>query len=168
MGSAGSFPVSVIKSARRFLGPMRGISFSRKVADTVKQRRGSSKYIRTKATIGLRLCGKGRCVSGRGVPTVTTSLNTATQAFSFRDQSSWNASSGLSPQIPVVRGVPSDLTYLRSASPAEGTGCGVVGGKIERDRREGPNSEVVLGAGEIVTLVCGSSKVGVDDMYAAS
>ena len=166
MGSEGSFPVSVIMSARRFLGPVKGINFSRKVADTVKQRRGSSKYIRTKATIGLRVCVK--CVSGRGVPTVTTSLNTATQAFSFRDQRSWNASSGLSPQIPVVRGVPSDLTYLRSDSPAEGMGCGVVGGKIERECREGPNSEVVLGAGEIVTPVCGSSKVGVDDMYAAS
>ena len=49
--------------------------------------------------------------------------------------------------MPAVRGVPSDFTYLRSASPAEGMGCGVVGGKIERGRREGPRSEVVLEGG---------------------
>jgi hypothetical protein len=49
-------------------------------------------------------------------------------------------------------------------------GCGVVGGKIERGRREGPKSEVVLdaGGGEIATFACGSSTNGVDDMYAAS
>lgn len=69
--------------------------------------------------------------------------------------------------MPAVRGVPSDLTYLRSASPAEGTGCGVVGGKIERCRREGPRSEV-LGGGEMVVPGCGSSMIGADEMYAAS
>ena len=56
------------------------------------------------------------------VPTFTTSLKIATQDLSFRDHRSWNASVGLSPQIPAVRWVPSDLTYLRSASPAEGMG----------------------------------------------
>jgi hypothetical protein len=104
------------------------------------------------------------------IPTFTMSLKTATHAFSFRDQRSWNASSGLSPQIPAVRHVPSDLTYLRSDSPAEGMGWGVVGGKIERGRREGPKSEVLDpgGGGEIVTIVCGSSTIGEDDIYAAS
>jgi len=100
-------------------------------------------------------------------PTFVSSLKIATQAFSFRDHRSWNASSGLSPQIPAVRAVPSDCTYLRSAAPAEGMGCGVVGGKIERGRREGPKSEVALG-GDMVTPDCGSSVIGVDDMYAAS
>lgn len=49
-------------------------------------------------------------------------------------------------------------------------GCGVVGGNIERGRREGPNSEVVLevGGGEIATFACGSSTIGADEMYAAS
>lgn len=72
--------------------------------------------------------------------------------------------------MPAVRGVPSDLTYLRSASATEGMGCGVVGGKIERGRRAGPKSDVGLdvGGGEIVTLDCGSSTVGAEDMYAAS
>ena len=96
-------------------------------------------------------------------PTFTTSLKTATQAFSFRDHRSWNASAGFSPQMPAVRGVPSDLTYLRSASPAEGMGWGVVGGKIERGRREGPKSEVLDG-GDKAVPGCGSSTIGVVDM----
>ena len=70
--------------------------------------------------------------------------------------------------MPAVRGVPSDFTYLRSASPAEGIGCGVVGGKIERGRREGPRSEVVLECGEAIALACDSSTIGVDDIYVAS
>ena len=44
----------------------------------------------------------------------------------------------------------------------------MVGGKIERCRREGPRSEVVLEGGEEVALACGSSMVGVDEMYVAS
>ena len=39
--------------------------------------------------------------------TFTMSLNTATQALSFRDQSSCNAALGLSHHIPAVGGVPS-------------------------------------------------------------
>lgn len=57
MGSEGSLPAAVINSASRCLGPVNEIGFSRKVVDTVRQRRGSSKCIRTKATIGFRLCG---------------------------------------------------------------------------------------------------------------
>ena len=63
-GSRETFPASAIKSARRCLGPVNGIGFSRKVADTVRQSRGSSKYIRTKAVINSRLCRKGKRVSG--------------------------------------------------------------------------------------------------------
>jgi len=61
-GSRETFPAAAIKSARRCLGPDGGIGFSRKVIDTVRQRRGSSKNIRTKATVGLWLCSKGKRV----------------------------------------------------------------------------------------------------------
>jgi len=43
-------------------------------------------------------------------------------------------------------------------------GCGVVGGKIERGRREGPRSDVALGGGELAAPGCGSSIIGVDEI----
>ena len=66
VGSEGSFPVAAINSARGCLGPVSESGFSRKVIDAVRQMRGPSKYIRTKATVGLRLCGKLGHTSGGG------------------------------------------------------------------------------------------------------
>ena len=59
-GSREKSPVAAIKSARRRLGPVNEIGFSRKVVDTVRQRRGSSKCIRTNATAGIRFGSTGR------------------------------------------------------------------------------------------------------------
>ena len=58
-GPGEKFPTAAIKSARRCLGPVSGIGFSRKVADTVRQRRGSSKNIRTKATMEFECVENG-------------------------------------------------------------------------------------------------------------
>lgn len=71
-GSREKSSVTAIKSARRRLGPVNGIGFSRKVVDTVRQRRGSSKCIRTKATAGIRFGSKGR---PRSVATLTNVHN---------------------------------------------------------------------------------------------
>lgn len=66
VGSGGTFPVAVIKSANRSRGPVNGTGFPRNVVDTVRQRRGSSKCIRTKAIAELRLCSKGDAYRERG------------------------------------------------------------------------------------------------------